>query len=108
VHKTTAAAGSTLFFTLAPGSVAGLVPWLLTGWQPGRPYAVPLRVTGAVLLAASAPVLIHAFVRFTVEAWVPPLPSHPAGTWSSEGCTVTFAIPCIWRCWPPSLARRWP
>ena len=31
-----AALGSVLFFVLAPGATAGLVPWLLTRWQmPG-------------------------------------------------------------------------
>jgi hypothetical protein len=28
-----AAVGSAVFFALAPGVVAGLVPWWLTGWE---------------------------------------------------------------------------
>ena len=28
-----AALGSALFLVLAPGTAAGLVPWLLTGWE---------------------------------------------------------------------------
>jgi hypothetical protein len=31
MRKPTAAAGSAAFFALAPGVVAGLVPWWLTG-----------------------------------------------------------------------------
>lgn len=31
MRKATAAAGSSLFFAAAPGVVAGVVPWLLTG-----------------------------------------------------------------------------
>ena len=36
---------------VVPGTVAGLVPWLLTGWEAGttRP---PLQLFGAVLLVA--------------------------------------------------------
>jgi hypothetical protein len=34
-----AAAGSVAFFVLAPGCVAVLVPWLLTGWEVDRTYA---------------------------------------------------------------------
>ncbi len=73
-----AAAGSTLFFALAPGVVAGLVPWLLTGWDtadPAWPWLV--RVIGAVLLAACAVVLIQAFVRFVREGRGTPAPVGP-------------------------------
>jgi hypothetical protein len=37
MRKPTAAAGSAAFFVLAPGVVAGLVPWWLTGWQVRHP-----------------------------------------------------------------------
>jgi hypothetical protein len=33
VDKTRAAAGTFLFLFPAPGVVAGVVPWLLTGWE---------------------------------------------------------------------------
>src|SRR4029450_11157593 len=43
-----AAVGSAVFFALAPGVVAGVVPWWLTGWEasdlPGG--GLPLRVVG--------------------------------------------------------------
>ena len=32
-------AGSVVFLALAPGVVAGLVPWLLTGWSSAGPPA---------------------------------------------------------------------
>lgn len=73
-----AAAGSTLFFALAPGVVAGLVPWLLTGWDTADPaWPWPVRVIGAVLLAACAVVLIQAFVRFVREGRGTPAPVGP-------------------------------
>jgi protein-S-isoprenylcysteine O-methyltransferase Ste14 len=45
------------------------VPWALTGWQVEEPvpYWLPLRVAGAVLIAAGVPVLMSAFWRFAVE-----------------------------------------
>jgi len=73
-----AAAGSTLFFALAPGMVAGLVPWLLTGWDTADPaWPWPVRVIGAVLLAGCAIVLVQAFVRFVREGRGTPAPVGP-------------------------------
>jgi protein-S-isoprenylcysteine O-methyltransferase Ste14 len=72
-----AAAGSALFFALAPGVVAGLVPWLLTGWERGGDWWLPLRVAGVVLLVAGAGVLVHAFARFVVEGLGTPAPVAP-------------------------------
>src|SRR4051795_6906585 len=71
-----AATGSTLFFALAPGTVAGLIPFLATGWvvQPG-PAVV--KVIGAVVTAAAAAVLIHAFARFVREGLGTPAPVAP-------------------------------
>jgi protein-S-isoprenylcysteine O-methyltransferase Ste14 len=74
-----AAAGSAVFLVLAPGVVAGLVPWWLTDWRVEQPlpYWAPLRVVGAALLAAGAAVLVHAFIRFVVEGGGTPAPVAP-------------------------------
>ncbi len=79
MRKLMAAAGSVVFFVLAPGVVAGLVPWWLTGWrvQQPLPYWAPLRVVGGVLIAGGALVLVHAFVRFVVEGAGTPAPVSP-------------------------------
>jgi protein-S-isoprenylcysteine O-methyltransferase Ste14 len=77
VRKPTAAAGSALFFAVAPGVVAGLVPWLLTGWEVEAEWWLPLRVLGALLVVAGAAVLIHAFARFVVEGLGTPAPLAP-------------------------------
>ena len=79
VRKARAATGSLVFLTLAPGVVAGLVPWLLTGWRVREPlqYWLPLRVVGMVLLGAGVVVLLHAFVRFVVEGVGTPAPVAP-------------------------------
>jgi len=77
VRKSTAAVGSFLFFLLAPGVVAGVIPWTMTGWRLGMAYPIPLRVLGGVLIVAGLPVLIHAFVRFVREGLGTPLPVAP-------------------------------
>jgi protein-S-isoprenylcysteine O-methyltransferase Ste14 len=74
-----AAAGSMLFLLLAPGVVAGVIPWLLTGWDVEEPVSfwAPLRVVGAVLVLAGAGALLHAFARFVVEGIGTPAPVAP-------------------------------
>ncbi len=84
MRKPTAAVGTSVFFAAAPGVVAGLVPWLLTGWRLRDPVpatlsglATPVRVIGGVLLAAGVVVLVDAFVRFVVEGAGTPAPIAP-------------------------------
>jgi protein-S-isoprenylcysteine O-methyltransferase Ste14 len=74
-----AATGSLVFLVLAPGVVAGLVPWLLTGWQARGPlpYWFPLWIGGSILIAAGALVLANAFARFVVEGVGTPAPVAP-------------------------------
>jgi protein-S-isoprenylcysteine O-methyltransferase Ste14 len=71
-----AALGSGLFLLVAPGVVAGLVPWWLTGWQAGATRR-PLQAIGAVLIAVGAIVLVDAFSRFAVEGVGTPAPVAP-------------------------------
>jgi protein-S-isoprenylcysteine O-methyltransferase Ste14 len=79
MRKAGAALGSVVFFVLAPGVVAGLVPWWLTGWRAGTlpTWWLPLRVAGAVLLLAGAGVLVHSFARFVGEGLGTPAPVAP-------------------------------
>jgi protein-S-isoprenylcysteine O-methyltransferase Ste14 len=80
MRRPIAAAGSATHFLLAPGVVAGLVPWWLTGWQTGwPPYPAPLRIAGLALLVASVVAVIHAFVQFVVEGDGTPAPVAPTG-----------------------------
>jgi protein-S-isoprenylcysteine O-methyltransferase Ste14 len=74
-----AAVGSAVFFVLAPGVVAGVVPWWLTGWRAGvlPAWWLPLRVAGVVLLVAGAGVLVQAFARFVAEGLGTPAPVAP-------------------------------
>jgi protein-S-isoprenylcysteine O-methyltransferase Ste14 len=61
---------------LAPGVTAGLVPWLLTGWEM---EAAPLvvRIVGGILIVLGIAFLLHAFARFVVEGLGTPAPVAP-------------------------------
>jgi protein-S-isoprenylcysteine O-methyltransferase Ste14 len=76
VRSVHAAAGSVLFLAVAPGMVAGVVPWLLTGWSSAGAPAW-LQAVGWVTLAAGAAVLLEAFGRFVVEGVGTPAPAAP-------------------------------
>ena len=71
-----AAVGSAVFFVLAPGSTAGLVPWLLTGWRHRDPIGV-LDVVGGVVVLAGLAVAVAAFVQFVREGRGTPAPVAP-------------------------------
>jgi protein-S-isoprenylcysteine O-methyltransferase Ste14 len=71
-----AAVGSAIFLGVAPGVVAGLIPWWLTGWRV-TPIWGPLRLTGAVLTLVAASVLVSAFARFVIEGVGTPAPIAP-------------------------------
>lgn len=65
-----------MFFLVAPGLVAGVVPWWLTGWR-FEPIWAPLRLIGAVLTIAFGLILVSAFARFVVEGIGTPAPVAP-------------------------------
>ncbi|WP_199548924.1 isoprenylcysteine carboxylmethyltransferase family protein [Streptomyces sp. N35] len=77
MRKGGAPAASPAFFVVAPGSVAGLVPWLPTGWSAGGPWWGPVRVAGWALLGVSAALLLHAFARFALHGLGTPAPVAP-------------------------------
>jgi protein-S-isoprenylcysteine O-methyltransferase Ste14 len=68
-----------VFLVLAPGVVAGLVPWFLTGWQARGPlpYWAPIWIGGAILIVAGVLVLVQAFARFVAEGLGTPAPVAP-------------------------------
>lgn len=74
------ALGTTGFFVLAPGTMAGLVPWLLTGWdRPSGGFGVPDAVAvGACLLGLLA--VVSCFARFVTEGHGTPAPAAPTDT----------------------------
>ncbi|MEU3791218.1 isoprenylcysteine carboxylmethyltransferase family protein [Streptomyces fructofermentans] len=76
MRRSRAAVGSSVFMALVPGTVAGVVPWWVTGWQAGD-WWLPVRLLGGVVLLAGAAVLVHAFTRFVVEGLGTPAPIAP-------------------------------
>ena len=67
-----------MFLILAPGIVAGVVPWLLTGWDAGEVTGgAVVRVLGAAVLLAGITVLLGAFARFVREGQGTPAPVAP-------------------------------
>ncbi|HCT78858.1 MAG TPA: isoprenylcysteine carboxyl methyltransferase [Micromonosporaceae bacterium] len=66
-----------IWFVLAPGIAAGVVPyWLTDGWQ-SRAALWALRIPGGILIAIGVAALIHSFVRFVVEGFGTPVPVAP-------------------------------
>jgi protein-S-isoprenylcysteine O-methyltransferase Ste14 len=68
---------SSFFFVAAPGIVAGLVPWLISGWDvrwPMSGFSVAVMAVGAAFLSVAVTVLIRDFVRFVVEGRGTPSP----------------------------------
>lgn len=61
--------GSVAFLVLGPGTVAGLVPWWISGWELQRPLlgVMAFRVIGAALVALGATAFLDSFARFAVR-----------------------------------------
>jgi protein-S-isoprenylcysteine O-methyltransferase Ste14 len=76
VRRAKAAVGSLVFLLVAPGVVAGLIPWWLTGWD-ADPAASVIRAVGAALIAVGAGFLLHSFARFVIEGLGTPAPMAP-------------------------------
>ena len=78
VRKVGAALGSLLFLVLAPGTMAILIPRLLTRWHGRVPSpSAAIRVLGLGLIVAGAAVLLSAFVRFVLDGRGTPAPVAP-------------------------------
>ena len=77
MRRPSAAAGSALFFAAAPGVVAGVIPWALTGWDTENDWGLLIQILGAAKIVAGAAVLVHAFARFVVEGLGTPAPVAP-------------------------------
>lgn len=58
--------GTIVFLFLAPGIVAGLIPWAITGWRVADwgCWMLPVAIVAGLLILAGIVVLLDAFVRF--------------------------------------------
>lgn len=71
MNQRDALVGSAAFFVIAPGTVAGLVPWLITHWHVGEGASNGTTTFGVVLIAASLALLVECFVRFANHGGTP-------------------------------------
>ena len=69
--------GSAAFFLIAPGMIAGLVPWLITHWRVQPETPVMSLVIGAAMAAAGLAMVVESFVRFARTGGGTPAPVAP-------------------------------
>ena len=67
--------GSALFFVIAPGVVAGVVPWSITRYTD--PAELPVALLGLVVVALGLAALVACFVQFVREGRGTPAPVAP-------------------------------
>jgi protein-S-isoprenylcysteine O-methyltransferase Ste14 len=79
MRRTAAILGSICFLLLAPGVVAGVLPWWISRWQIGPAWLgiSAFRVLGAALTIAGVPVLLDSFARFALQGLGTPAPVFP-------------------------------
>jgi protein-S-isoprenylcysteine O-methyltransferase Ste14 len=71
--------GSAIFLVIAPGIVAGYMPWRICRWRLGAPLlgVSSFRFVGVLLIAAGIPVLLDSFARFALQGLGTPAPIFP-------------------------------
>jgi protein-S-isoprenylcysteine O-methyltransferase Ste14 len=79
MRRTLAILGSAVFLVIAPGIVAGYVPWLICKWHVGVPLlgTTFFRVVGVLLITAGLPILLDSFARFALQGLGTPAPIFP-------------------------------
>jgi protein-S-isoprenylcysteine O-methyltransferase Ste14 len=72
--------GTIVFLFLAPGVVAGLIPWLITGWRmpDWGGWIWPIAIVACLLILSGIVVLLDAFVRFARADGTPAPPAPTA------------------------------
>ncbi len=79
MNRTGAILGSILFFFVAPGTVAGLIPWWITGWDLSHSNPALIAV-GGLLVAGGLAALVASFARFALDGRGTPAPVAPTKT----------------------------
>jgi protein-S-isoprenylcysteine O-methyltransferase Ste14 len=82
MERARAIIGSIVFLFVAPGIVAGVIPWAISGYQLEPPLLgfEPLRWIGVALLILGAILLIETFSRFALQGLGTPAPIAPTKT----------------------------
>ena len=76
IRRLAAIVGSALFLVIAPGFVAGLVPWWISHWRFQSSFLglPPLCFAGGILITLGAAGLLDSFRRFAVQGLGSPAP----------------------------------
>jgi protein-S-isoprenylcysteine O-methyltransferase Ste14 len=71
--------GSLLFFIVAPGTVAGVIPWWISNWkvQPMPPGFLLVQLLGVLILGTGMLFLLESFARFALQGIGTPAPILP-------------------------------
>ena len=79
MRRPSAILGSLAVLLLAPGIVAGFVPWWITRWQFRPPLLgiSAFRILGIVLIVAGIPAVLDSFARFALQGMGTPAPVLP-------------------------------
>ncbi len=79
MRRVPAILGSAVFLVLAPGFVAGVVPWWISRWRLQAPFFgfASFRIAGGVLLALGFVGLVDSFARFALQGLGTPAPVAP-------------------------------
>ena len=79
--------GSFVFFWVAPASIAGWLPYMLSGWRIHPPLlGVPAgRIVGGVIAVVGAAGLVECFARFAIKGRGTPAPIAPTEYFVASG-----------------------
>ncbi|MEZ0364535.1 isoprenylcysteine carboxylmethyltransferase family protein [Mycobacterium sp. pUA109] len=78
MRRSVAAAGTATFFVVAPGTVVGVIPWLISRWELAgfTPAWRLAQAVGVLLIVIGLVPLVHSFVQFA-KALGTPMPLAP-------------------------------
>jgi len=85
MKRSRAVLGSLGWLVAAPGTVCGLLPWLITRWRRPGDSLVVVDGLGWLLILAGAAVLVHAFAAFAWHGRGTPAPPAPTERLVVEG-----------------------
>jgi protein-S-isoprenylcysteine O-methyltransferase Ste14 len=79
MRKVVAIVGSAIFLVIAPGFVAGLMPWWISRWRVEAPFlGMPIfRFAGGILITLGLIGLLDSFARFALQGVGTPAPVFP-------------------------------
>ncbi len=69
--------GAAAFFVVAPGGVAGVAPYLISGWRVDARLPNAIRAVGLALIVAGVLSVVESFARFVVRGRGTPAPVAP-------------------------------